>query len=69
MTHLKSRVLSTGDYDETSHTLTLTFQNGTMYTYQDVPSETFQELIRAESAGQFFQSMIRPNFHGTKVEV
>lgn len=65
----KSVVLSAADYDETSQTLTLNFQNGTSYTYLSVPSETYRDLTLAESAGQFFQNTIRPYFHGTKVEV
>ena len=66
--HFKSSLLAVADYDEATQTLTLQLHNGAQYTYADVPRETFQNLITAESAGQFFQYDIRPHFQGTKIE-
>ena len=68
MTPLKSSLLSAADYDDARQILTLTFRNGTTYTYPDVSHDVFRDLTSAESAGQFFQQVIRPYFNGTKVE-
>ncbi len=50
------------------NTLEIEFKNGSVYHYPDVPAELFEELLAADSVGQFFGTRIRPAFAGTKVE-
>ena len=68
MTPLKSSLIASADYDEASKTLTLNFHSGAHYSYNDVPRETYHDLTKAESAGQFFQKTIRSHFQSVKVE-
>lgn len=49
-------------------TLAVRFSSGTTYTYQGVPQKTYEEMLEAKSVGQYFGTMIRPNYTGTKIE-
>lgn len=42
--------------------LDLTFRNGAVYRYFDVPPSVFEQLINAESKGFFFNRAIRNRF-------
>lgn len=64
MTPLKSSLVKSADYDTASSTLTLEFATGKKYAYTGVPLKTYEELTRAESAGQYFNANIRPTFTG-----
>jgi hypothetical protein len=65
---LDSSVLTSAAYDEDKRTLRLTFVNGDVYDYEDIPDYLFAVLIRAESPGSVFNEAIRPNFKGKLVE-
>ena len=52
-----SAMLSLVEYDDETKELTVTFSNGKPYVYEDVPFETYRELISAESAGRYFNSI------------
>lgn len=51
--------LATASYDPETQELTLEFQSGDEYTYQNVPAEVYDRLIKAPSAGQFFHRHIK----------
>jgi hypothetical protein len=68
MTPLKSSAIANIDYDDVQNTLSVTFQQGTVYTYNNVPKEVAQSLMRAESSGKYFHDVIRPNYVGAKQE-
>lgn len=57
-------------FDPSTETLVIQFQNGKLYRYSGVPSETFVALITAkESHGKAFAELIKSRaFPYTKVE-
>ena len=46
-------------YDPVSGELQVQFQNGRIYSYQNVPMEIYQGLVNAPSKGTFFAQAIR----------
>ena len=48
--------------------LTMTFNNGNVYEYYDVPEEVVNKLYAAPSAGSFFYSNIRTRYKFRKKE-
>ena len=65
-TTLNSSVLSEATYDTTTRQLVLTFQNGTIYTYDNVDESVYQGLTTADSAGRFFSANISGRFDTTR---
>lgn len=43
-------------------TLTIVFKNGARYAYHDVPEDTADGLMGAESPGRYFHEFIKNNF-------
>lgn len=60
LTH--SQALDGVCYDSARKELTLFFHTGAAYVYADVPEKVFRELIRSDSAGQFYHGRIRGQF-------
>jgi hypothetical protein len=50
------------EYDPGSRTLRIRFADGRWWRYSDVPSETYDGLIAAESHGRYFHKHIRDRF-------
>ena len=46
-------------YDEISGEMQVQFQNGRIYSYQNVPPDVYMGLVNAPSKGQYFGVMIR----------
>lgn len=61
-----SNVASVG-YDQSTLTLEVEFNDGSVYQYFDVPDTAYQELMRAESIGKFLHANIKNNYRYTKV--
>jgi hypothetical protein len=61
-TPLASSNLAACDYDEASRVLQIRFQSGRTYSYKDVPQETAEGLMQANSPGKYFNSNIRGIF-------
>lgn len=59
---LSSSLLSEGSYDAEHRTLTLVFQNGRTYDYEDVSPELVAELKQAVSPGRFWNFYLRGRF-------
>ena len=55
------------DYDPDSQTLTVQFQDGTVYNYANVPQTEFWNLQKAGGSGVYFVNKIRNRFPTTKV--
>lgn len=49
-----SSMLSSCSYNDETEELTVTFQNGNDYTYEDVDRRIYDELTNAQSAGKYF---------------
>ncbi len=66
MPALKSSNLSSADYDEEAHLLTVVFKGGGTYVYANVDEATYQGLLAAPSPGSYFASKIKDNFTWTR---
>lgn len=58
----RSDVIDGVCYDSARRELTIFFHNGFAYAYSGVPQTLFRELVRADSAGSFFNSRVRGRF-------
>ena len=67
MTYFTSSNLQAVDYDSLTSTLTIDFNNGRRYQYNDVPEIIYQQLLSAPSKGQFFAAFIRDNFQTIRI--
>lgn len=54
-------------YTATEQVLTVTFDDGTRYTYAGVPAAVAEELEKAASKGEAFNRLIKGTYTGTKV--
>jgi len=54
--------MSTVDYDANRQQLCVHFRDLSLYTYFDVPPEILEGLLRAPSAGKYFNARIRGQF-------
>ena len=59
---VKSRMLAAVAYDRDWHHLYLEFRSGDIYCYRGVPAERYEELLAAESKGQYCRQHIRQYF-------
>ncbi len=58
--------LSSVGYDESTETLEVQFQNGSVFQYHGVPKEIHGQLVNARSVGGFFSSNIKNTFEHSK---
>lgn len=56
-------------YAATEQVLTVTFDDGTRYTYAGVPASVAEELEKATSKGEAFNRLIKGTYTGTKVVI
>lgn len=54
---VNSSMLSSVSYDTEEKEMTVTFNNGRSYIYEDVYKSTYEDLIAAKSAGAYFNSI------------
>ena len=59
---LTSSLLSEASYDDEQKTLTLVFQNGRSYDYENVPPELVAELKQTISPGRFWNAQIKGRY-------
>lgn len=62
MIPVDSTTLERVGYDADNRELYLQFLHGSTYVYSDVPPETHQALLAADSLGSYFNRQIKPNF-------
>lgn len=55
---LDSEMLLAAGYDQNSRILQVVFRTGGTYRYKNVPSEKYDELLSAESIGQYMHKHI-----------
>lgn len=63
----ESSNISSVRYDEDTSILEVTFLNGGIYQYFDVPPQVSVDFERAESKGQFLASTIKGSYRYGKV--
>ena len=59
--------LKKGEYDINTKKLNITFNNGMVYEYDDVPHEVFSEMNIAESQGKYFNQKIAKNYNYKRI--
>ncbi len=59
---ITSSVVGSVGYDRDSQTLEVEFTTGRVYRYLEVPELLYRRLLRAHSAGEFFNAEIRDHF-------
>lgn len=59
---LSSSLLSEASYDDEQRTLTLVFQNGRSYDYENVPPELVAELKQTVSPGRFWNFYLKGRY-------
>ena len=64
---LHSTLLQFAGYQDQLVLLELGFHDGAVYQYFNVSGQTFQELLRAESKGAYFNAHIRHCFAYAKI--
>ncbi|MDP3881101.1 MAG: KTSC domain-containing protein [bacterium] len=62
-----SDIRSVGYDDETS-ILEVEFKSGNVYQYVNVPEHVYDELMKSESKGRYFNSEIRDRYPNSKIE-
>jgi KTSC domain len=64
---VESSNLASVGYDESTKTLEIQFHSGGIYEYDDVEKEIYDDLMKAESKGSYFMSMIRGAYSYNRV--
>jgi hypothetical protein len=64
---LDSTSLASVAYSAEQRLLEVVFQNGKVYDYFDVPSQTYSQLLGAKSKGHYFNHHIRNHFRAVQV--
>lgn len=64
---INSSNLKSATYETEVKTLSVTFKNGSIYEYYDVPWEIFTKLRMAESQGKFMNQHVNKTFKYKKV--
>lgn len=65
---INSSNLKSAIYDTNTKTLTVTFNNGSIYEYYDVPHVIFVKFRMSESQGKFFNTHISRAYKYKKVK-
>jgi hypothetical protein len=63
----ESSNIKEGKYNTNTKKLQITFNNGAIYEYDDVPHETFAGMNLAESQGKYFNTNIAKNYTYRKI--
>lgn len=53
-------------YSYATHKLTVTFKNGSVYIYDDVPNDVYAQVRASSSTGKAFNAYIKNNYHFAK---
>lgn len=61
-----SNIKSMG-FDESTHTLDVTFRNGGVYRYLGVNPQTYTAVLTAKSIGKAFRGLVWVKQHGRKI--
>jgi lysyl-tRNA synthetase class 2 len=59
---MPSSVIRSFEYDPAKRELTVLFQSGRAYIYEDVPAEIARALEASPSKGEYFNDHIRENY-------
>lgn len=65
---VKSRDIAIIGYDAKTRILEITFREGGVYQYSDVPPEIHQSLLHAPSCGTYFRDNVKGNYPYQRVQ-
>ena len=64
---VKSRIMSSVGYDDTTKILEIEFQTGLVYQYLGVPPKVYADLMHSGEIGKYFSEKVRPKFQTKQV--
>ncbi len=64
---VKSRILRSVGYDDSTKILEIEFSSGYVYQYSGVPPKVYADLMRSDEIGKFFSEKVRPKFQTKQV--
>jgi hypothetical protein len=64
---VKSRILRSVGYDESTKTLEIEFTSGLVYQYSGVPLKVFTDLMHSGEIGKYYSEKVRPKFQTKQV--
>jgi hypothetical protein len=64
---VKSRILRSVGYDESTKILEIEFSSGFVYQYSGVPPKVYADLMRSEEIGKYYSEKVRPRFQTKQV--
>ena len=64
---VKSRILRSVGYDDSTKNLEIEFQTGLVYQYSGVPPKVYMDLLRSSEVGKYFSEKVRPRFQTKQV--
>jgi hypothetical protein len=67
MTRIDSTAIARVGYDAARQILRLEYKNGRTYDYFKVPPTIYKQLLNAESAGEFVNLEIKPDYDYSEV--
>lgn len=65
--YINSSTLLSAGYDAKKRILELEFTSKEVYRYKSVPASVYEALMKAASAGAYFNEAIRDRFHFIKL--
>lgn len=65
---VKSRIMRSVGYDDSTKNLEIEFQTGLVYQYSGVPPKVYSDLINSEAVGKYFSEKVRNRFRTKQVE-
>lgn len=66
-TPVESSLVASVGYDPAKSTLEIEFQSGRVYRYFRVPKSVYDDLMKAESKGSYFNANIKGGYSYAKV--
>jgi len=64
---VKSRILRSVGYDDTTKILEIEFQSGLLFQYLGVPPKVYADLMHSGEIGKYFSEKVRPKFQAKPV--
>jgi KTSC domain len=64
---VKSRILRSVGYDDSTKILEIEFHTGLVYQYSGVPPKVYADLMHSDEIGKYFSEKVRPKFQTKQV--
>ena len=64
---VKSRILRSVGYNESTKILEIEFSSGLVYQYSGVPPKVYADLMHSAEIGKYYSEKVRPRFQTKQV--